>query len=100
MPGRAEGDIAYTAMGPMKLQSPLHGEVDVLLRPEELTLTEGNSGTVDHIEFFGHDTLYYIRRSDGDVLRCRTTGAPRFGVGSSVDVGHSGARTVAFPRPC
>ena len=98
VPGRAEGDIAYTAMGPMKLQSPLHGEVDVLLRPEELTLTEGNSGTVDHIEFFGHDTLYYIRRSDGDVLRCRTTGAPRFGIGSDVDLCHSGVRTVAFPR--
>ena len=96
--GQAEGDIAYTAMGPMKLQSPLHGEVDVLLRPEELTLTEGNSGTVDHIEFFGHDTLYYIRRSDGDVLRCRTTGAPRFGIGSGVDLCHSGVRTVAFPK--
>ena len=95
--GQAEGDIAYTVMGPMKLQSPLHGEVDVLLRPEELTLTEGNSGTVDHIEFFGHDTLYYIRRRDGDVLRCRTTGAPRFGIGSGVDLCHSGVRTVAFP---
>ena len=72
--------------------------MDVLLRPEELTLTEGNSGTVDHIEFFGHDTLYYIRRSDGDVLRCRTTAAPRFGIGSGVDLCHSRVRTVAFPR--
>ena len=96
--GRAEGDIAYTAMGPMKLQSPIHGEVDVLLRPEELALTEGSSGTVDHIEFFGHDTLYYIRAADGQVLRCRTTGAPRFGIGADVDLCHSGERTVAFPR--
>ena len=96
--GRAEGDIAYTAMGPMKLQSPIHGEVDVLLRPEELALTEGTSGTVDHIEFFGHDTLYYIRSADGKVLRCRTTGAPRFGIGAHVDLCHSGERTVAFPR--
>ena len=98
VPGQAEGDIAYTAMGPMKLQSPLHGEVDVLLRPEELALTEGSSGTVDHIEFFGHDTLYYIREAGGGVLRCRATGAPRFGIGSGVDIGHSGVRTVAFPR--
>ena len=99
VPGKAEGDIAYTAMGPMKLQSPLHGEVDVLLRPEELTLSEGSSGHVDHIEFFGHDTLYYIRGADGDVLRCRTTGAPRFGIGAGVNICHSGVRTVAFPRP-
>ena len=96
--GRAEGDIAYTSMGPMKLQSPIHGEVDVLLRPEELALTEGSLGTVDHIEFFGHDTLYYIRSADGKVLRCRTTGAPRFGIGADVDLCHSGERTVAFPR--
>ena len=97
--GRADGDIAYTPMGPMKLQSPLHGEVDVLLRPEELALSEGSSGTVDHIEFFGHDTLYYIRSADGSLLRCRTTGAPRYRIGTGVDISHSGERTVAFPRP-
>ncbi len=96
--GNADGDIAYTALGPMKLQSPLHGEVDVLLRPEELALTEGSSGTVDHIEFFGHDTLYYVRGTSGAVLRCRATGSPRFGIGAGVDVCHSGVRTVAFPR--
>ncbi len=96
--GRAEGDIAYTAMGPMKLQSPAHGEVDVLLRPEELTLAEGGSGTVDHIEFFGHDTLYYVREAGGEVLRCRATGSPRFRIGSSVAISHSGERTVAFPH--
>ena len=96
--GRAEGDVAHTALGPMRLRSPAVGTVDVLVRPEELALTEGTSGTVDHIEFFGHDTLYYIRRSDGDVLRCRTTGAPRFGIGSGVDLCHSGVLTVAFPK--
>ena len=96
--GNADGDIAYTALGPMKLQSPLHGEVDVLLRPEELALTEGSSGTVDHIEFFGHDTLYYVRGTGGAVLRCRATGSPRFGIGAGVDICHSGVRTVAFPR--
>ena len=61
-------------------------------------LAEGSSGTVDHIEFFGHDTLYYIRDADSGVLRCRATGAPRFGIGSGVDICHSGVRTVAFPR--
>ncbi len=98
VPGRAEGDIAYTSIGPMKLQAPVHGDVDVLLRPEELALTDGSSGTVDHIEFFGHDTLYYVRDTAGGVLRCRATGSPRFGIGSGVDLCHSGERTVAFPR--
>ena len=98
VPGRAEGDIAHTSLGPMRLRSPAHGAVDVLVRPEELALTEGASGTVDHIEFFGHDTLYYIRSIDGGVLRCRTTGAPRFTIGATVDLCHSGVSTVAFPR--
>ena len=96
--GRAEGDIAHTALGPMRLRSPAEGPVEVLVRPEELALTEGDSGVVDHIEFFGHDTLYYIRTAGGDVLRCRTTGAPRFRIGATVDLCHSGASTVAFPR--
>ena len=98
VPGRAEGDVAHTSLGPMRLRSPAHGAVDILVRPEELALTEGASGTVDHIEFFGHDTLYYIRSADGGVLRCRTTGAPRFRIGATVDLCHSGVSTVAFPR--
>ena len=98
VPGRAEGDVAHTALGPMRLRSPAQGAVDVLVRPEELALTEGASGTVDHIEFFGHDTLYYIRSIDGGVLRCRTTGAPRFAIGATVDLCHSGVSTVAFSR--
>ena len=98
VPGRAEGDVAHTSLGPMRLRSPAHGAVDILVRPEEMALTEGDSGVVDHIEFFGHDTLYYIRSADGRVLRCRTTGAPRFGIGATVDLCHSGVSTVAFPR--
>ena len=98
VPGRAEGDVAHTSLGPMRLRSPAHGAVDILVRPEEMALTEGDSGVVDHIEFFGHDTLYYIRSADGRVLRCRTTGAPRFGIGATVDLCHSGVSTVAFPH--
>jgi len=98
VPGRAEGGVAHTALGPMRLRSQAHGAVDVLVRPEELALTEGDSGVVDHIEFFGHDTLYYIRSADGGVLRCRTTGAPRFCIGATVDLCHSGVSTVAFAR--
>ena len=96
--GRAEGDVAHTALGPMRLRAPADGPVEVLVRPEELSLTEGDSGTVAHIEFFGHDTLYYIRSAAGDVLRCRTTGAPRFNIGTKVDLCHSGVSTIAFPR--
>ena len=96
--GRAEGDLAHTALGPMRLRAPAFGAVDVLVRPEELALADGTAGVIDLVEFFGHDTLYHVRRADGGVLRCRTTGAPRFAIGADVDLCHSGVRTVAFPR--
>ncbi len=109
--GQAQGDIAYTVLGPVKLSTPMHGEVDVLLRPEELVMnddrlaagsaTSDNFGIVDHVEFFGHDTLYYVRDThSGAVLRCRDSGAPRFGVGANVELFHSGVPTVAFKRHC
>ncbi len=109
--GQAQGDIAYTVLGPVKLSTPMHGEVDVLLRPEELVMnddrlaagsaTSDNFGIVDHVEFFGHDTLYYVRDThSGAVLRCRDSGAPRFGVGANVELCHSGVPTVAFKRHC
>ena len=97
--GLADGEVAHTDLGPMRLRAPAQGLVDVLVRPEELAITEGALRTVAHIEFFGHDTLYYIRSGDGSVLRCRTTGAPRFNIGAAVDICHSGTSTVAFPRP-
>ena len=46
----------------------------------------------------GHLVVVDLRSADGQVLCCRTTGAPRFGIGADVDLCHSGERTVAFPK--
>ena len=99
LPGRAEGDVAHTALGRMQLRAPAEGLVDVLVRPEDVLVRSdgpGAAAVVDHVEFFGHDTLYYVRRADGPALRCRATGAPQFKIGAAVHLRHSGARTVAF----
>ncbi len=97
--GRAEGDVAHTALGRLPLRTPACGTVDVLVRPEDVLISHdgpGTAGVVDHVEYFGHDTLYHLRRSDGSALRCRTTGAPEFAVAATVRLRHSGAPTVAF----
>ena len=99
LPGRAEGDVAHTALGRMQLRAAAEGLVDVLVRPEDVLVRSdgpGAAAVVDHVEFFGHDTLYYVRRADGPALRCRATGAPQFKIGAAVHLRHSGARTVAF----
>ena len=105
LPGRAEGDVAHTMLGPLPLRAPARGPVDVLIRPEDVRVrseipgkSAGASAVVDHVEFFGHDTLYYVRGADGEVLRSRTTGSPQFAAGAVVRLRHSGMRTTAFPR--
>ncbi len=95
--GTGRGAVASTPLGDLPLVSPALGAVDVLVRPEELILAEGTDATVDHIEYFGHDTLYHLRTNGGHMLHCRVNGAPRFAIGSGVNIRHSGAATVAYP---
>ncbi len=99
MPARALGDIARTVLGDLSLRVHTRGDVDVLVRPEDVLITEhgpGADGVVEHVEFFGHDTLYYVRRSDGQLMRSRATGAPQFSSGSNVRLSHNGTPTVAL----
>ncbi len=105
LPGRAEGDMAHTMLGPLPLRVAGRGPVDVLIRPEDVRIlseipgkSAGAAAVVDHVEFFGHDTMYYVRSADGELLRSRATGAPQFAVGDDVRLRHSGLRTSSFRR--
>ena len=98
VPGVACGDSASTPLGRLPLLDRMSGEVDVLVRPEQMSLVEGRDAAVEHIEYYGHDTLYHVRTDYGAVLRCRMTGLPRYEIGARVDVHYSGASTVAFPK--
>ena len=97
VPGTARGLVAETALGAIALQEERRGAVDVLIRPEELSLEVGDSAEIGRIDFHGHDTLYALTTRDGRALRARVNGAPRFVVGDQVDLAHSGAPTVSFP---
>lgn len=95
VPGTASGDLAETPLGRLPLFEPSSGAVDVLVRPEQLSLTEGAGATVDRFEYRGHSTLYHVRTAHG-MMRCEIGGRPRFAVGAGVEVRHSGERSVAF----
>jgi iron(III) transport system ATP-binding protein len=97
VPGRARGRIAETPLGAIALQEDYDGAVDVLIRPEELSVMAGDAAQIDRIDFHGHDTVYALRTGDGLTLRARVNGAPRFVVGDRVGLAHSGAATVSFP---
>lgn len=97
IPGDASGDVAATSIGRVPLADTTHGAVRVLVRPEEIVLASGSGASVVEVEYHGHDTLTWVALADGVVLRSRSTGAPRFGVGDEVRVGHSGSPARAYP---
>jgi iron(III) transport system ATP-binding protein len=101
VPGTAAGDSATTALGTIALDRPAHGEVAVLVRPEDLALAapsdDGVSVLVERREYYGHDTVYAIRVVEGPTARVRAAAAPRFRPGDAASLRYTGPPTVAFP---
>jgi iron(III) transport system ATP-binding protein len=95
--GQAGGATADTAVGTVGLRDTAEGPVRVLLRPEDLRVTEGESGIVELIEFYGHDTVYVLRLDSGDSLMVRAAQAPAHQRGDRVTVTYTGPPAVAYP---
>ncbi len=93
----ATGDKASTPFGQLELEQPHNGPVDVLLRPEQLALTAGDSATVELVEFYGHDAMVYLS-VDGQSVRVRTGPNPGVRRGDRVAMAFTGDPVRAFPR--
>jgi iron(III) transport system ATP-binding protein len=91
------GAVADTVLGAIPIANPTSGAVDVLVRPEAVALAPGPGGTVELVEFYGHDTVYAVHLADGTQLRSRQSASPRFARGDSVQATYSGEPTVAYP---
>jgi iron(III) transport system ATP-binding protein len=112
VPADASGERASSPLGPLVLRRPLHGRVDVLVRPEELELHavpngdgtgDGNgdgdgigNGVVELVEYYGHDHVSIVLLDDGTTVRSRAPGAPRFGRGQRVGVSSTATGSIAF----
>ena len=95
--GVATGDKAETAIGPVPLATAAEGEVEVMIRPERVTIYSGEEATVEHVEFYGHDSIYLVASDRGTVVRARVLAAPEFRAGDRVSLGFDGPPAVAFP---
>ena len=102
----ATGDRAVSAIGPLDLQESCIGAVDVLVRPEQLVLSDldgsmephdGGAATVDLVEYYGHDHVSVVVLDDGTSLRSRAPGAPSYRRGQRVGVRSSARSAPAFP---
>jgi iron(III) transport system ATP-binding protein len=98
LPGVAASGLADTPLGRVPLRGDLHGDVDVLLRPEQLRVAAGRQATVDAVEYYGHDAVYLTRLPDGAAVRVRVLDAPAFRPGDRVDLDYVGGPTVGYPR--
>ena len=83
------------------LETERSGRVEVLIRPESLTLAAESAAPdrVELVEYYGHDTVSLVRLSAGELLRVRTPGPPVFERGARVSIRHDGRPAIAFARP-
>jgi iron(III) transport system ATP-binding protein len=94
------GGTALTPMGPVDLCGEFHGEIEVVVRPEHLVLEpptgDDATASVELVEYYGHDHVTMLRLCDGQQVRSRRTGPPRFPRGSDVRVRVTETRCAAF----
>jgi iron(III) transport system ATP-binding protein len=96
LPAAATGASAASAVGPVPLERPHHGDVVVLVRPEDLRLQPGAGATVERMDYHGHDCLYSVALDGGPVVRVRVGSVPAHRPGDRVAVRHAGPAAVAY----
>lgn len=106
LPGVVRGGLVETALGrhavPPGRELGDGSVVSVMLRPEQLELTDaggGASGHVTAVDFHGHDTLLGVELDGGPVLRVRLPGPNHLVGGSPVGVSGPADGVTVWPSP-
>ena len=79
LPGQADGTSVACALGTLPLMEPARGEVEIMIRPEDVLLTvdENGPGRIIERTYFGHDQLLRIELPDKTLIRARSVGCCR-----------------------
>jgi iron(III) transport system ATP-binding protein len=98
--GIANGSHATSALGQLALTQPQHGEVTVIVRPEQIELDDTNNptspqGCVIASRFYGHDGEIDVRLHNGEVVVARLHARLLPAVGSDVALRVTG-QALAF----
>jgi iron(III) transport system ATP-binding protein len=101
LPGEAHGQHVACELGDLYLQRTARGPVDVLVRPENVTVRPAPADSacrVHSVLFFGHDQLVKIQLPSGRMLDTRLGPMYNFAVGQPVSVQVNGL-VVSYPTP-
>ena len=96
LPGIARSREVDTMLGRLPLRYAMDGNVDVMVRAEEVLVHDGDAATIEEVVFYGHDAVYVIRTDHGDTIRSRVLATPAYRPGDRVELKYSGRPTVAF----
>lgn len=95
----ADAAVAGTLLGdvPLTADHQPGAAVDVLVRPEQVELRQGDCAVVNTVEYYGHDVRYELGLNDGSILAARTKSGELHDRGAHLCVRHDGTRTEAWP---
>ncbi len=98
IPANANGDTAQCILGTVQLHAPIHGPVDLMLRPESLRLMPDEAGSAEIIQitYLGHDQLIKLHLNDTTLL-ARSSPETHFFSGQRVRITLS-APAIAYPK--
>ena len=101
LPGTSAEGKVQCALGTLDTRSKVEGEVEIMFRPEALSLTidpQGN-GIIINQQYFGHDQLLNICLDETHTLKARTFGFDtRFRTGDRISVSLTDP-VIAYPSP-
>jgi iron(III) transport system ATP-binding protein len=85
-----------TPVGEVPVLVGCDGPADLLLRPEDLAVGEGDSGTIELVEYYGHDAMVHVLLDDGPSVKVRTEADVPHHRGDRVGVTYVGSGAVAL----
>ena len=93
--GEAASGFANCSLGSVAIDPQLNGSVDVLIRPEQLSITAGGDGEVQSVEYYGHDSMIFVALGD-DQIRVRCGPLAKFNRGDQVQLQFTSDQALAF----
>ena len=93
--GDANSGLVDCVLGSLPSDPQLNGVVDVVLRPEQLSIEAGGEAEVQLVEYYGHDSMVFVNLGDQQ-LRVRCGASTNLTRGDRVQVAFIGEQVLAF----